>query len=212
MVSRDEPNRACVHTMSPGGVKSRVRDLLSPVGRLVVDLGIPPAAITFLGFFLSCAAALSLASGRFARAGILLALAGLCDMIDGAAARAGNQASRSGAFLDSTIDRYSETVVLLGALVYYVRGGAGVPDVTAGAVAFIALAGSLMVSYTRARAEAVGVECNMGLAQRPERMVVLIVGALLGQNAFRVALWILAFLSHFTAIQRIRHVMIKART
>ena len=74
-------------------------------------------------------------------------------------------------------------------------------------IVLLALAGSLMVSYTRARAEAIGESCKVGLAERPERLGVLVVGALLGPDVFRVALWVLAILSHLTALQRIRHVL-----
>ncbi len=197
--------------MALGAFKRRVRQYVHPAARLVADLGIPPTAFTIAGLVLSVLAALSLGTSHLARAGVLLILAGVCDMIDGATARAGNRASVSGAFLDSTIDRYSEIVILLGALHYFLVRSPGAPEsATVGAV-FVALAGSLMVSYTRARAEAVGEECEVGLAERPERLVILIVGALLGRNVFRVGIWILAALSHLTALQRVRHVLTRAR-
>ncbi len=196
--------------MAAGRTKRRIRGFLHPVARFVADLGIPPAAITFAGLVLSALAGWALATGHFPSAAILLVFAGICDMIDGAAARAGNRASASGAFLDSTVDRYSEIVVLLGALCYYLyRSPRGPEPLTAVAI-FLALAGSLMVSYARARAEAVDEECEVGLAERPERMIILIVGALLGPAVFRVALWVLAILSHVTAAQRVRYVLSRA--
>lgn len=193
--------------MTAPGVKRRARELLGPVARFVADIGIPPSAITFSGLVLSVLSGWALATGHFPRAGVILILAGICDMIDGASARAGNRASSRGAFLDSTIDRYSEIVVLLGALLYYLVRSPRSPEILTAAVVFLAAGGSLMVSYTRARAEAVGTSCEVGWAERPERVVILIVGALLGRNVFRVALWALAILSHITAMQRLRHVM-----
>jgi CDP-diacylglycerol--glycerol-3-phosphate 3-phosphatidyltransferase len=197
--------------MAASGLKGSIRKFVSPLGRFLADLGVPPAAITYTGLVLSAVAGWSLARGHFIGAGLLLILAGICDMIDGAAARAGNTATPVGAFLDSTIDRYSEIVVFLGALFYYLHRSPRGPETATAAVVLIALAGSLMVSYTRARAEAVGEECQVGIAERPERLIILIVGALLGPVVFRVALWVLAILSHVTAFQRIRHVLGKRR-
>ena len=198
--------------MTYGEVKQRARDLLQPAARLVADFGVPPAVITIAGLVLSILAALSLATGHFPRVAIILLAAGICDMIDGATARAGNRASARGAFLDSTIDRYSETAVLLGALHYFlVRSPRGPESLTAAAV-LVALAGSMLTSYTRARSEAIGQDCRVGIAERPERLMLLIVGALFGRDVFRVAIWILAIVSHVTAVQRIRHVLTHVRS
>jgi CDP-diacylglycerol--glycerol-3-phosphate 3-phosphatidyltransferase len=197
--------------MAAGRLKNRVRGFLSPVARLVADFGIPPSAITFVGLVLSILSGLALAGGHFLRAGILLVLAGLCDMIDGEIARAANRATAAGAFLDSTVDRYSEIAVLLGALFYFMARTHGAPEVATAVAVFAALAGSLLVSYTRARAEALGVSCEVGLTERPERMVILIVGALFGEGVFRVAIWVLAVLANLTAVQRIRHVLTETR-
>jgi CDP-diacylglycerol--glycerol-3-phosphate 3-phosphatidyltransferase len=193
--------------MAAGRIKERARRVLTPVAQLAADIGIPPSAITLAGLVLSVLAGWAIATGHFPRGGVLLAVAGICDMIDGASARAGNRVSSRGAFLDSTVDRYSEIVVLLGALLYFLVRSPGSPEILTAAVVFLAAAGSLMVSYTRARAEAVGTSCEVGWVERPERVVILIVGALLGRNVFRIALWALAILSHITALQRLRHVM-----
>lgn len=197
--------------MTYGEFKQRARDLVQPVARLVADFGVPPAAITVAGLALSVLAALSLAGGHFVRAAVILLAAGICDMIDGAAARAGNRASARGAFLDSTVDRYSETAVLLGALHYYLVSSPRGPEALTAAVILVALAGSMLTSYTRARAEAVGQDCRVGIAERPERLIILIVGALFGRDVFRVAVWILALVAHITAIQRIRHVLTRVK-
>ncbi|HYW68497.1 MAG TPA: CDP-alcohol phosphatidyltransferase family protein, partial [bacterium] len=175
------------------------------------DLGVSPSAITFVGLVLSVFSGWGIATGHFTRAGILLVFAGLCDMIDGATARAANRATASGAFLDSTVDRYSEIVILLGALFYYMARSSSAPEVATALAVFAALAGSLMVSYTRARAEAIGRSCQIGLTERPERMIILIVGAMFGETAFRVAIWVLAVLANLTAIQRIRYVLSRTR-
>jgi CDP-diacylglycerol--glycerol-3-phosphate 3-phosphatidyltransferase len=198
--------------MAAGRIKSRVREFLRPAASLVADLGIPPSAITFAGLVLSAFAGLSIATGHFTRAGIILILAGLCDMIDGETARAGNRATAMGAFLDSTIDRYSEILVLAGALFYYLSRSDGAPEAVTALAVFVAMSGSLMVSYTRARAEGVGQSCAVGLTERPERMIILILGALFGPGVFRVAVWVLAVLANLTAIQRIRHVLANARS
>jgi CDP-diacylglycerol--glycerol-3-phosphate 3-phosphatidyltransferase len=205
------PHQAGATVTARDGIKRRARELLGPVAQFVADLGIPPSAITFTGLILSVLAAWALATGHFPRGGVLLVLAGICDMIDGASARAGNRTSSRGAFLDSTIDRYSEIVVLLGALLYFLVRSPRSPEILTAAVIFLALGGSLMVSYTRARAEAVGTACEVGWAERPERVVIMIVGALLGRNVFRIALWALAILSHVTALQRLRHVMARVK-
>ena len=195
-----------------GEVKQRARDLLQPAARLVADFGIPPAAVTIVGLALSVFAALSLATGHFPRAALLLILAGVCDMIDGAAARAGNRTTAGGAFLDSTIDRYSETVVLLGVLHYFLVNSPSGPEALTAAIVLVALAGSMLTSYARARAEAIGLECRVGIAERPERFIILIAGALFGREVLRVAIWVLAIAAHMTAIQRIRHVLVRVRS
>jgi len=189
------------------GLKTKARELLDPVARLAADLGISPTAITVVGLGISMIAGVALARGHFLAAGGLVLVGGLCDMTDGAVARAGDMTTRTGAFLDSTLDRYSELVVLLGALAYYLAGPNVTPEPVTAAVIFVALGGSLLVSYTRARAEAIGVECQVGIAERPERLILIIIGTLLGPAVFRIVLWILAILSHITAAQRIHHVV-----
>jgi CDP-diacylglycerol--glycerol-3-phosphate 3-phosphatidyltransferase len=188
-------------------VKSKARELLKPAASFAAELGISPTTITIAGLILSAASGWALAVGRFPTAGVLLVLAGICDMIDGAAARAANRATQFGAFLDSTMDRYSEMVVLLGALVYYLTRSPAAPESLTAVLIFLALGGSFLVSYTRARAEGIGMSCEVGIAERPERLVITIIGALLGPSAFRVAIWILAIVSQITAIQRVRHIV-----
>jgi CDP-diacylglycerol--glycerol-3-phosphate 3-phosphatidyltransferase len=197
--------------MGAGGLKGRVRKVLDPVASLAARLGVHPSAITVAGLLLSTAAGWAFWNGLFRLAGGLLLASGFCDMIDGATARARARVSASGAFLDSTLDRYSEVAALTGAFLYYLRSP--VPaDAAAAAAVVLAVSGSLLVSYAKARAEAVGASCDVGFAERPERMVVLIVGAFAGPVHFRWAAWLLAVMSHATAVHRVGHVLRKLRS
>jgi CDP-diacylglycerol--glycerol-3-phosphate 3-phosphatidyltransferase len=171
--------------------------LVEPIARFLQRLGLSPNGVTILGFFMTAAVAAVLATGRLRISGALLILTLGADALDGALARLTGTASRFGAFLDSTLDRWAE-VVLYGALVwYYLKLGQD----TAVLLATGAMAASLLVSYTRARAEGVGLECKEGLLTRFERMAILILGLIF--NLVVPALWIIAGLAGLTAIQRI---------
>ncbi|HSF05796.1 MAG TPA: CDP-alcohol phosphatidyltransferase family protein, partial [Methylomirabilota bacterium] len=174
-----------------------VRAWTDPIGHLLFRLRLRPNHLTLAGLGVSLAAAAAFVTGRSRVAGVLLLLAGLFDFFDGSLARASGQVTPFGAFLDSVIDRYSDLVVLLGIVVLFVQ----MPHARGAMVAMAALVGSVMVSYTKARAESIGVECNVGMMERPERMICLIAGALL--NLLEPALWLLAVLANLTALQRI---------
>jgi CDP-diacylglycerol--glycerol-3-phosphate 3-phosphatidyltransferase len=179
-------------------VRQWSRGVLVPIARVIGWSGVSPNAVTIAGFVLTAADATLLAMGHVQLAGALLVPAAILDAIDGSLARMQNRVTRFGAFLDSTIDRYSEAALFLGALVYYVnQEQAGVEII----VLFVALVGSLMVSYTKARGDATGVVVKGGLLTRFERMVILIVAMVL--NELTVALWILAVLTNVTALQRV---------
>jgi CDP-diacylglycerol---glycerol-3-phosphate 3-phosphatidyltransferase len=171
---------------------------LSQIAGLLERTGISPNALTIIGFLLTVVVALILATGNLLWGGLLLIAAALFDTLDGALARHSGRTTIFGAFLDSVMDRFSESVTLV-ALVYYYSGQ---PD---GRLPVILLActivGSLMVSYTRARAEAVNIECKEGFFQRTERIVALILGLVTGWML--PVLWLLAILTNFTALQRI---------
>jgi CDP-diacylglycerol--glycerol-3-phosphate 3-phosphatidyltransferase len=139
-----------------------------------------------------------LSQGYLQLAGILLILAALFDAIDGAVARMQDRVTRFGAFFDSTMDRYAEAAIFLGILVYFLKQEGSSTEVI---LAYITIVGSLMVSYTRARGEGLGVSIKGGLLSRLERMVILIIFLLL--NQLTIALWILAPLTNLTALQRI---------
>lgn len=168
-----------------------------PIGRGLIRLRLRPNHLTLLGLGVSVLAATAFVADHTRTAGLLLLLAGLCDFFDGALARASGQVTPFGAFLDSVIDRYSDVVVLLGIVALFAR----MPLVRGAAVAMAGLVGSVMVSYTKARAESIGVKCTIGMMERPERMICLIVGAVF--DLLEPALWVLAVLSNITAIQRI---------
>src|SRR6201994_4517052 len=157
---------------------------------------INPNVLTFLGLVINAVAAAYLAVGRFRTAGLVIIFAGLFDMVDGRVARATNQVTRFGGFFDSVLDRYSDLAVLAGLLVYY----ASIDRFFYVVLTAIAMTGTALVSYTRARAENTIPRCKVGFLERPERVVLIIIGALV--NRMAQALWVLAILSNITVISR----------
>ena len=171
--------------------------VVQPIARLLWGLGLTPNAVTVLGFFLTAGVAVVLARGQLQLAGFLLIITLGADAIDGTLARMMGAITRFGAFLDSTLDRWAE-VLIYGALAwFFLKTGQD----TAVLLAIAAMAASLMVSYTRARAEGVGIICKDGLLTRFERLAILIGGLLLQQML--IALWVISILAAFTALQRI---------
>ncbi len=180
--------------------KTRARRLAETVARLLAKTGITPNWLTIGAFVLNVAVGAVIAAGHITLGGALFLVVGSLDMLDGALARVTGKATTFGAFLDSTLDRYSEAVVLLGLLVFY--AGRDAPDATV--LIYVVLLGSLMVSYTRARAEGLGLKCEVGIVPRPERIALLGLGLLV--NQVLIVLWILAILTNVTALQRILHI------
>jgi CDP-diacylglycerol---glycerol-3-phosphate 3-phosphatidyltransferase len=173
-----------------------------PVDRLAALLaptGIPPNVITWCALVANLWAGMLFAAGRFKAAGGMMILAGLCDLLDGPVARLQNRVSRFGGFLDSIRDRYADLILFLGLLVYYAQVNRFRYAVLAGA----AMAGSVMVSYAKARAESLVPTSEIGFWERPERLVLMILGAL--TNRIDVALWLLAIGPNITVIHRILH-------
>jgi len=185
--------------------QERSRGLLTPVVTGLARLGVTPTAVTLVGLALNIAAGVVAGLGQAFNAGLLLIVAGICDALDGQLARRTGRVSRFGAFLDSTIDRIDESVVLCGIAAWFLRRGGAGADAMALACA-AALAGSIITSYTRARAEGLGLDCKVGLFERPERVVVTIAGLLFGPLALTSAILIVLFLSWLTVLQRIAHV------
>ncbi len=190
--------------MSKKEFQERVRRVFNPLVTLLVRARVTPAVLTGVGFLLSIASSVLILRGANRAAGLVLLAGGICDALDGPVARATKSATKFGAFLDSTIDRYSEVAVFI-ALAWWFRAEPTLVGVC------LAITGSLLVSYTRARAEGLGEECRVGLLERPERLVLLVIGLLGGWKAAAVTIWIIAVFSHFTAVQRIIHVARRTR-
>jgi CDP-diacylglycerol--glycerol-3-phosphate 3-phosphatidyltransferase len=157
---------------------------------------IHPNVLTFMGLLVNGVAAALLASGRFLAAGVVIMVAGLFDMVDGRVARETNRVTRFGGFFDSVLDRYSDLVLLMGLLVYY----ASINRFFYVVLTAVVMTGSVMVSYTRARAECTIPRCKVGFMERPERLVLFIIGALTGRMA--QVLWVIAVLSNLTVAHR----------
>ncbi|MDQ3811667.1 MAG: CDP-alcohol phosphatidyltransferase family protein [Chloroflexota bacterium] len=187
-------------------IKRLSRSAADGPARALGRLGFTPNALTILGSVLTASVGVLAANGWFAAAGICLWLFSATDTLDGALARATDSASTFGAFLDSVCDRYAEAAVYLGLVWWYQSIGDGLGVV----LAYLAIVGSLMVSYARARAEGVGLQAaEVGWFQRPERIVALGVGLLLAPFAPAVlllALAVLALLTTVTVLQRVLHV------
>jgi len=203
-------------------LRARVRLVAVPVAMILGKLGLTPNALTIVGFLGTCLAAIAAASQAWVLAGVLVLVFGIFDLFDGALARATGQASKFGAFLDSTLDRTGESLVLAGVAYGLVQQSFWI----AAALALLALVFVPIVTYTRAKAESLGVHGEVGIAPRPERLVVLSAGLILGGiggvcGAFDcvyfgerglgnlplgLALGILAATSAITVIQRILHV------
>ncbi len=191
--------------MSLERVRSWGRDALRPVVILLARSGINPNVLTVFGVILSIGAAGLLAFGYFRWAAIVMVIAGLWDVLDGGVARQTGQVTRFGALLDSSVDRASDIALYGGFLIYYAHLRPAVS-----LLILSALAGSYLTSYVRARAEGLGFDCRVGLLQRPERVVLLILGALSGPRFCILFIAVIALLSWITVIQRVHHVWVES--
>ncbi len=178
-------------------LRVRFKGILDPIGRFLNSLGLMPNVMTILGLIGNIGAACLLATGHITWGGVVVLLMGPIDALDGTMARLRGQPSRFGAFVDSVTDRYSELVILLGLLIFYLKAD----DAVFTALVYLAAAGSVLVSYVKARAEALSFEAKVGLLTRVERYLVL--APCLIFNIPNVAVVILAVLANFTALQRI---------
>ena len=174
------------------------------VGALALSR-IHPNVLTFLGLVINIWVAVLFAGGRFRTAGLVLIGAGLFDMVDGRVARETNRVTRFGGFFDSVLDRYSDLAVLMGLLVYY----ASINRFFYIVLTALAMTGSVMVSYTRARAENAIPKCKVGFLERPERIVLLIIGAL--ANRMAPVIWATAVLANLTVVHRMIYTYQEAR-
>lgn len=183
------------------------RRVLVPIAGLFRRMGVTPNLLTFLGLLLQAFVALLVALGHLPLAGVLLIIFSAFDALDGTLARLTDQVSRFGAFFDATIDRYAEALVLFGLLIYV--GDQGRQDLVL--LIYASIVGSLLVSYTRAKAESLNIKCTVGILTRAERVALLVVGLMFGAwqpfpslpELLTAVLWVLAILSNVTAVQRI---------
>ena len=173
---------------------------LNAIAGFLIRLGIRPNVVTALGLVGNLAAGVLIASGRLFSGGLTALLIWPLDALDGTMARLLHESGRYGAFVDSVTDRYSEIAIFGGLLVYFIESGTWGDAL----LVFFAAVGSIMVSYTRAKAESLDYSAKIGLLSRAERYVVLMPGLLL--SVPRISLWVLAVLANFTALQRFWHV------
>jgi CDP-diacylglycerol---glycerol-3-phosphate 3-phosphatidyltransferase len=187
-------------------VRRRAEALMSAIGRVPLT----PNQVTVVGVILTFAAALLVAFGQLRWTGVVLIFAGTCDILDGALARSTGAGYPYGAFLDSTLDRYAEGAIYIGLAAYFI--GAGGPLQRWLVLATLgALAGSFLVSYVRARAQSLGFTCDSGLFARPERVVVTVIGLIVGGWVLYGVVFLLAVLTNLTALQRIHEVWLQGR-
>jgi len=164
-----------------------------------------PNIFTFMGFFATLVASFFIFKGFWFLAGLAIILSGLLDLFDGVVARKLGKATTFGSFLDSVLDRYSDLLLLLAILIHYlIKEDPGLVILTS----FVSM-GTVLIPYIRAKAEALGVPCTIGLMERAERIILLSIGALF--QWMEPILWILAILTHFTVLQRIYYVWKKLR-
>ncbi len=172
--------------------------ILRLIVKVMTLLRIRPNHLTFLGFVMSIGAAYAFSRGSFRIAGAILIIAGLLDMVDGMVARTLNAVTPFGAFFDSVMDRYSDLIMYLGLIMWY----GGQQRLTYVVLVGVVVMGSVMTSYTRARAECLIPLCKVGFLERPERIVLLIIGSF---YLMEPVLWVIAVLSNWTVVHRILH-------
>jgi len=193
-------------------VSDKVHNLAEPVGRVVAKTRVTPNSLTIFGFLLNIGVAWVISQGYFLLGGSLILVAGSFDLLDGAVARYTNRVTKFGALLDSTLDRWSDAVLLFGLLWFY----AWQPDQDTSLemiLIFAAIVGSLLVSYVRARAEGLGLDADVGIMRRTLRILTLSLGLMLSafEPLLLVALWILAIGSNLTAAHRLIYVWYHTR-
>lgn len=185
--------------------RKNFKGLLDPIGQYLIKLGLHPNSMTLLGLAGNMVGAVFLALGHMTIGGVFILLSGPFDALDGTMARLLGQTTKFGAFVDSVTDRWSEMFIFLGLLIYYVQRG----EVLLCVLVFLATMGSVMVSYTKARAETLGFNCNVGVLTRLERYLVLAPALLF--NLPWIGVIIIALLANITALQRAFYVRGQAR-
>lgn len=181
----------------------------NPVTALLAKLGVSPNAVTVSGHLMAWVCAYLLSQGLLAAGGIVLLLSGVFDLFDGALARATGRVTRFGSLLDSVSDRLSEIVVLLGLLLFYVTQVTNSAFEWGIILIYFVLAGSIMVSYVRAKAEGLKIKCEVGVMTRPERIGLMATALIVGQwwlSAVTIILGVIAILAFFTILHRMLYV------
>lgn len=191
--------------MDKRAVQHSARRILDPVVNFLASMHISPMLVSAFGLVLSLWGAVVVARGSLLGGGIFLLLAGLCDVIDGDLARKLDRASNFGAFIDSLLDRVSEFAYFGGVLIFVIRSPNDIPEYEP-VVILVALMGSVLTSYARARAEGLGIECKVGVMERPERIGLLALGLIAGYKFLMAVMMLLAVTTVVTVVQRIRHV------
>jgi len=189
-------------TVLPHPVQEWFVHFIDPLIDFLIRFNVHPNFFTVLGLAISIVSAYFYSQHNIRLGGFLILLGGLCDMLDGKVARQTGKSSKFGALLDSSLDRYAETFMFLGVAIYFVSREFFLTSI----MVFLALGGSMMVSYVRARAEALGFDCKVGIMQRPERIVYMGIGSLIHPYVLVLVIWMIAFLANFTALQRMFHV------
>ncbi|NIS37726.1 CDP-alcohol phosphatidyltransferase family protein [Candidatus Saccharibacteria bacterium] len=189
-------------TILPDPVKNWFLKFIDPPIEYIARHNIHPNFFTILGFIISCLGAYFYAVQQLRWGGVLILLGGICDILDGKVARRSGLSSKFGAVFDSTLDRYAEFAMYFGVGFYFLKVDMFLTTIAA----FLALGGSMLVSYVRARAEGLGYECKVGIMQRAERIVYIGFSSLIHEYALVVVICVIAVLANFTVFQRMYHV------
>ncbi len=179
--------------------------ILAPIIVLLSKAGFTPNAVTWLGFIITCVGAFYIIKGNFILAAVIVLLGSIFDMLDGVLARKMNKKTKFGGFLDSTVDRLSEGILYFAVLMHYVNLDSRYGIILSYIVMFL----SFLISYTRSRAGALKIDCEVGVFTRPERLIIFIIGLLI--NRIFEAMLVIGFFSFITVIQRVWWVFVKTK-
>jgi len=196
--------------MDKRSVQHSARRVLDPVVNFLASMNISPMLVSAFGVAFSLWGAVVVARGSLLGGGIFLLIAGICDVLDGDLARKLDRASSFGAFIDSLLDRVSEFAYYGGIMMFIFRDRNDVP-LYEPVVILLALMGSVLTSYARARAEGLGIECKVGVMERPERIALLAIGLMAGYKFLMAVMMLLAVTTMVTVVQRVRHVERESR-
>lgn len=187
-------------------LRTQVSGIVTPIGKTLYRLGVSPDLLTFMGLLMVALGSWRIAVGEWTQAAIVLMFALPMDMLDGAVARAHGKFRPVGSFLDSTLDRYADALIFGSLALYYANNGRSLFVV----LSLMALHGTLTVSYIRAKAESLNIDCKVGLFTRVERLLAILVAWLgsfiFGQASIDAGVWVLAIGTQYTSLQRMFHV------